>query len=364
MSKIHIVLPYREGFGAEHFGAVALCVRDFTLHSRYRDNISIFGGVDVTPFEGMPYEYLPVQKNLISSGSKNYATSVIERINAEKPDLVEVHNRPNLAHLIRKGWTGKLALHIHNDPLTIRGAGTAKERESLIKLCDVIYCVSGFIKEQFCDGVRGDTSKVRVAYNGFAVPKTPPKNKEKHLLFIGRLQQEKGSLEFAQALREILPNHPDWKAIFIGASRHQHEPDIKMSAYEQQLNNTVTPFGNQVELRGYCLHKETLSALAAAEILVVPSQCNEAFGCAALEGMAHGCAVLSTTRGGLREVMGDGGHLMEDATVETIADGLTKLINNRDYRQDLQQRAIKQAQRYDILKTTHALDELRASLLA
>lgn len=363
MSKIHIILPYREGFGSSHFGAVALCVRDFTLHSKFRDNITIFGGVDVEPFEDMPYQYVPVKKSLLSSGNKDYASSIIHLINNEKPDLVEVHNRPNLAHYIREHWTGKLALHIHNDPLTIRGAGSVKEREKLIQKCDAIYCVSGFIKDQFCKGLRVNSDNVHVAYNGFSIPNEQPKDKEKHLLFIGRLQPEKGSLEFAQALQKVLPHHPEWKAIFIGASRHQHEPEAKMSAYEQQLNNTVKPLGNQVELRGYCPHKQTLAALAEAAILVVPSQCNEAFGCAALEGMAHGCAILSTIRGGLKEVIGNAGHLMENATVEAIAEGLNRLINDEEYREHLQKLSFIQAQNFDIKKTTHALDNIRENLL-
>lgn len=363
MNKIHIALPYREGFGHAHFGAVALCVRDFTLHSRFRENITIFGGVDVEPFEKMPYEYLPVKKSLLGSGSKHYASTILERIKTEKPDLLEIHNRPNLVHLIRKNWEGKIALHIHNDPFTIRGAETEKQRDILLKQCDLIYCVSGFIKNQFCDGLKGNTDKVRVAYNGFSIPKEVPDEKQKHLLFIGRLQPEKGSLEFAQALQNVLPNHPDWKAIFIGASRHQHEPSAKMSSYEQQLNNTVKPFANQVELRGYCLHAETLKALAEAAILIVPSQCNEAFGCAALEGMAHGCAILSTTRGGLKEVIGSAGHLMKDATVDAITDGLNKLITNEDYRIDMQKRSRIQAKDFDIIKTTQALDDIRQELL-
>lgn len=363
MSKIHIVLPYREGFGPKHFGAVALCVRDFTLHSEFRDNITIFGGVDVEPFEDMPYEYLPVRKSLLFSGSRHYASTIIGRIKYRKPDLVEVHNRPNLVHFIRKEWRGKLALHIHNDPLTIRGAQTIRQREALLQKCDVIYCVSGFIKDQFCAGLLGNTQKVRVVYNGFALPEEPPKNKDKHLLFIGRLQPEKGSLVFAQALEKILADYPDWKAIFIGASRHQHEPEAKMSSYEQQLNEVVAPLGEQVELRGYCPHNKTLAALAKAAILVVPSQCNEAFGCAALEGMAHGCAILSTTRGGLKEVIGKAAHPMEEATVDAIVKGLKKLMDDASYREELQRRSLEQAQIFAIEKTTQALDDVRKKLL-
>ena len=42
-AKIGVVLAARENFGLRKSGAIALCSRDFALHTRFRDAITILG---------------------------------------------------------------------------------------------------------------------------------------------------------------------------------------------------------------------------------------------------------------------------------------------------------------------------------
>ena len=41
--KISILLPYKENFSPIYPGAVSLFVKDTTLHSKYKNNIKIYG---------------------------------------------------------------------------------------------------------------------------------------------------------------------------------------------------------------------------------------------------------------------------------------------------------------------------------
>ena len=359
-SDIQIVLPLREGFGPAHFGAIALCVRDFTEYSRYRQQTHIFGGVDVPAFEQMPYEVVDYSRLPFTSHNRAYAKAILKKLKANPPKLLEVHNRPILVHHIAKEWHGNLALHLHNDPQTMRAAHTAEEREILLQKCAAIYCVSEYIRDRFLDGVQGDASKVHVIYNGLRKIPAPP-DKQKHILFVGRFQPEKGALDIARALEMVLPEFPDWKGIFIGAARH--DPNAKINDYERKVINALKSVDSQIEMRGYCSHEETMNATLEAAIAVVPSQWNEAFGRTGLEAMACGCATISSVRGGLKEVVGKAAYPLEEVSAERIAQGLRDLIEDENRRTTLQNAGLERAAFFDIARVTQMLDEVRASLL-
>lgn len=358
---INIVLPLREGFGPSHFGAIALCVRDFTQHSQYRAQTHIFGGVDAPPFADMPYKVVNFKPLPFCSHNRAYAKALVKKLKANPPQLLEVHNRPILVHYIQRQWQGCMALHLHNDPQTMRYAKTPQEREVLLGKCAAIYCVSEYIRERFLEGVRGDGSKVHVIYNGLhQLP--PPPSKKRHILFVGRFQPEKGALDIARALEMVLPEFPDWKGIFIGAARHA--PNAKINDYEKEVMAALRPVEKQIEMRGYCTHDQTMQATLEAAIAVVPSQWNEAFGRTGLEAMACGCATISSVRGGLKEVVGDAAYPLNEVSPETIAAGLRRLITDAQERERLQLAGLKRAQFFDIQRVTKMLDEVRCQLLA
>ncbi|MDG1286742.1 MAG: glycosyltransferase family 4 protein [Rickettsiales bacterium] len=360
MADIQVVLPLREGFGLSHFGAIALCVRDFTEYSKYRNDTHIFGGVDTEPFTNMPYEVVRYLKIPFRSQNKAYAKAIVKRLKVNSPKLLEVHNRPILVHHISKQWQGTIALHLHNDPQTMRYAKTAKERDVLLEKCSAIYCVSEYIRDRFLDGTNGDSSKVHVIYNGLHEISSPP-NKQKHILFVGRFQPEKGALDIAQALETVLPEFPDWKGIFIGAARH--DPNAKINDYERKVINALKSVDSQIEMRGFCSHGETMDATLEAAIAVIPSQWNEAFGRTGLEAMACGCATISSVRGGLKEVVADAAYPLEIVLPETIVSALREVITNEEKRKALQKAGLERAKYFAIERVTGMLDDVRSTLL-
>ncbi len=360
MADIQVVLPLREGFGPSHFGAIALCVRDFTQYSQYRNNTHIFGGVDVAPFQGMPYEVIRYARWPFTSHNKAYAKAIIKRLKTNSPKLLEVHNRPILVHHISKSWNGNIALHLHNDPQTMRHAKTAQERDILLQKCSAIYCVSEYIRDRFLDGTQGDSNKVHVIYNGLHKILAPPQ-KQKHILFVGRFQPEKGALDIAQALETVLPKFPDWKGIFIGAARH--DPNAKINDYERKVIDALKHVDSQIEMRGFCSHSETMDATLEAAIAVIPSQWNEAFGRTGLEAMACGCATISSVRGGLKEVVDDAAYPLKTVLPETIATALREVITNEKKRESLQNSGLERAKFFAIERVTGMLDDVRAHLL-
>lgn len=360
MSRIEIVLPSREGFGPSHFGAIALCVRDFTRHSRYREQCRIFGAVDTPPFEGLHFQPVPIKRRFFQSRNRLYAKALLKEFARSQPEVLEIHNRPILLRHFATRWPGKLVLHLHNDPQSMRYARTAPERKTLLDQAVAIYCVSDYIRQRFLEGIDDPLQKVQVVYNGLALT-PPPQEKQNHILFVGRFQPEKGALEIAQALQQILPEFPDWKGIFIGAARH--EPNAQVNEYEREVINALKPVESQIEMRGFCHHDETMAATAEAAIAVIPSQWNEAFGRTALEAMAKGCATISSARGGLNEVIGEGAYRLDTVSADTIATALRELIPHPEKRRALQHAGLQRARYFEIQQVTNTLDKIRETLL-
>ena len=61
----------------------------------------------------------------------------------------------------------------------------------------------------------------------------------------------------------------------------------------------------------------------------------EGFGFPVLEGMAAGCVVLASDSSSIPEVAGDAALLVNPLSVESICDGLTKLLGSHELRQQL-----------------------------
>lgn len=354
MPRIVSILPKGEGFTPESFGAVSLCVRDFTRASRYRDETLIIGGTTASGFDGIQYRRTrPI--SWYENRTRAYANASAGLIREYRADLAEVHNRPQFIWLLARKTDVKLALHLHNDPQEMDASRTPAERLHLIQRCSVIYCVSEFIRSRFLDGL-GDNARVRTVHNGLDAPATLPP-KEKLLVFAGRMTEGKGGLLLAQALRLALPALPGWQAVIIGSTRHS--VGTKPGTYEAQVMEALAPLGSQVEQPGFLGHEATLRWFARASLAVTPSVWAEPFGRTALEALASGCALISSGRGGLAEVTGDAALTLTDLTPETLADAIRALARDEPRRENLARAGRIQAARFALDLCARALDDAR-----
>jgi glycosyltransferase involved in cell wall biosynthesis len=75
------------------------------------------------------------------------------------------------------------------------------------------------------------------------------------------------------------------------------------------------------------LQGATLAAMIERhKILVVPSRYEEPFGVVALEGIASGCVVVGSNRGGLPEAIGPCGVTFANGDVEALTEKLAGLL--------------------------------------
>lgn len=182
-------------------------------------------------------------------------------------------------------------------------------------------------------------------------------DRSSEILFVGRSIPEKGGLELARALRHVLPRHSNWQARFI-IGNPDTDPD-----YRQTLISTLELVKNQVHIEYQRPWAEVQYAYEHAAIAVVPSIWDEPFGRTALEAMAGGAALISSTRGGLNEVVEDAAVRLTDITPDTIAAALTDLIDHPEKRAALSTRGLEQAKKFTIETQVEAfLSACRAAI--
>lgn len=323
-AKIAVILPPRERFRPADAGAVALTVHDFVLASHYREQITVLGG-EKEPFADVPYQLLAPKWHWLIGRSLDYAYACGRWLKQSQAQVVEVHNRIVLALQLKRMLPQlTVIVHLHNDPHNMEGAKTAEQRQQLLQTLDGVYCVSDYVRQRLWTGVTGDYSaKTWVIYNALT---TQPLTAEKKrwLVYAGRFIPEKGVLPLAQALAEVLPQYPDWQAVFLGAWGFGHTAG--RTEYEQQVYAALSAVSAQVEFRGHVPQAEVMATFAQSMVVVMPSIIGEAFGRVALEAMLMRNALVVSNWGALPEVGGEAVIVLPEVNQTTLKQTLITLL--------------------------------------
>ena len=148
--KIGILLPYKENFSPEYPGAVSLFVNETSKKSKYKKNIVVFGNTIFKKKFDLKYVNIDLKKNLLSSQTRNYVNRFINFQKKYNFSIIEIHNRPiYVKYLHNKIPNSVYSLFFHNDPLSMEGSKTIKERKDLLKICYKIIFNSNWSKKRF-----------------------------------------------------------------------------------------------------------------------------------------------------------------------------------------------------------------------
>ncbi len=286
--KISVLLPYKENFSPNYAGAVSLFVKDTIINSKYRNSTFVYGNMDFKKAFLKNYINIDLNKNLLQSTSKNYVKKFIEKEKKIDSDIIEIHNRPNYIKYLGELKNKKIILYFHNDPLSMNGSITVKDRLHLLNNIDKILFNSKWSQKRFFINIDNDEllkQKTSICYQSTSRTRLNFKKKEKIISFIGKLNSAKGYDLFGNAIIKILNKYPLWKAIVIG-----DEPREKISFSHKNLI-----------IKGYTKHDKVLELLKKISISVICSRWEEPFGRTSLEAASRGSAVIISKRGGLPE---------------------------------------------------------------
>ncbi len=342
--KILTILPLTENYSKRYAGAVSLFVKDNNKFSSHKN--FIVGSTNKKDYISKNYLNINVTRSFFNfSRNINYSKKILNLINHKKFDLVEVHNRPQIAHYLIKNSLKNVILFFHNDPLTLRNSKTTNERLHLLNKCRIIFFNSKWTRNQFFKGINFKSkNSTRIIYQGTNI-KNKMYNKSKIITFAGKLNKSKGYDVFCDSVIEILNKYTEWKAYAIGS-----EPREKYYFNHKNLIHT-----------GWLKYQSVINIFKKSSIVVVNSNWEEPFGRVSVEAAATGNAVILTKRGGLLETT-KYRVLLKKNNKEYLVKALKKLITNSIYLKNLQNKTRKYFA-HDSKRIIRELDIIRQNLI-
>lgn len=201
-----------------------------------------------------------------------------------------------------------------------------------IKVCsymDYLVCVDYNFINWFRTLSRYKLKKYRCIPNFSKLPEEiPQKDKEKvNIIFARRFVDFRGTVLFAEAIKEVLENHKNVFVTIAGTGPDEN----KMREILKDCDNVIfTKYGSE---DSHKIH-------ADKHIAVVPTKGSEGTSLSLLEAMASGCAVIATNVGGMTNIVIDGynGTLI-NPEINELKNAITELVEDEKKREFLAKNA-------------------------
>ena len=145
------------------------------------------------------------------------------------------------------------------------------------------------------------------------------------ILFLGRLNRDKGVLDLAKSFAAIAASNPATVLLLVGPEEEQ---------IVEEVQRICAGYGERVKRVGFTQHPENY--IAAADVLCLPSY-REGFGLVIIEAAAMGVPAVASRIYGITDAVEDGqtGLLFPAGDVAALTQALLKLLEDRDLRQQM-----------------------------
>lgn len=166
------------------------------------------------------------------------------------------------------------------------------------------------------------------------------------LLYCGAVYPPKNFTRMIQAYAKVGPAQGVPLVIAGGTNRYLSEHELD-EPKRQHISDWV-------RWPGWIDNKDLPALYQLADGLLLPSL-YESVGMPIMEAMASGCPVLTADRFGTKEIAGDAAVLVDPESVDAIAAGIDRLLNDQELRATIVARGLQRAERFT---WTHTASEL------
>jgi colanic acid/amylovoran biosynthesis glycosyltransferase len=273
-----------------------------------------------------------------------------------RPDLVHAHfaSGGRAALPLARALRVPLLVTLHGADVTVRGSQSDVYKR-LGEQTSLFLCISSFIRDRALEA-GFPPQKLLVHYIGIdrdLFSPSPSLEPPKGVLFVGRLVEKKGCEYLLRAMQLVQRVHPQCELTVIG------DGPLRLS-----LETLAKDLNIRCRFRGVQSPVAIREALQKARVFCVPSVTasngdSEGLGIVFAEAQAMGVPIVSTTHGGIPEVVEDRltGLLVPERDYQALADALSLLLDDEDLWQSLQRGARQRVEQNFDLKTQTALLE-------
>ena len=200
----------------------------------------------------------------------------------------------------------------------------------------------------------------RVIYDGVFPAKVslqsiqPYSQRGKVILYVGRIERTKGTIDLITAFFSFLKKHEGWSLRVVGSY-------IEEDAYYQECKRVIAENGRNDVVSFWGKRSDVYDLMKQAKILVVPSL-YEGFGFVTAEGMANGCLVIGRNVGGIKEQFDNGKKYtgkeiaLRFETQEELLEQLNNAVEN-DYHEMIERGRYTAVELYSLERTSEQVEK-------
>ncbi|WP_408010464.1 glycosyltransferase family 4 protein [Pseudalkalibacillus sp. A8] len=312
--KIALIATEKLPVPAIRGGAIQIYLESVAPLIARKHDVTVFSIVD----SKLPNEERKKGVKYIRFENENYLDGIISHLETDDYDVVHVCNRPIWVNQLQARVPGpKYILSVHNE-MFAEGKLAQETGERCISLVSNIVTVSDFIGTTITDRFPHAKDKVQTVYSGVDLDSYHPKwtsdgreirkmmrrkmdlEDKNVILFVGRLSKVKGPHILIQALPEIIKRHPDTYLVFVGSKWFG---DDFVNNYVKYLYRLGTLYMENVKFVKFVEPADIPNYYSMADIFVCCSQWQEPLARVHYEAMAAGLPLITTNRGGNKEVI-------------------------------------------------------------
>lgn len=162
------------------------------------------------------------------------------------------------------------------------------------------------------------------------------------IMFAGRLLPLKGSDKLIMAFKEVLKEKPNSKLVIVGGNYLKSKEG---KAFGAKLNELIEDIKDKVVFTGYVDHSKMGDIYALADLVCLPSICEEGAGLTMAESVSCGKPLITTRSGGVPEYVGEGAIILpiDEHLTENIASSIIHLQNHPEEMRALVEKGLQQS---------------------
>jgi len=251
------------------------------------------------------------------NGPTPYLQKIIKHIRKHKPDVILVENRPTYVLALKRHFPKiPVFVNMHSHVYGSTAMISKEKMKKVVRQASGFFTNSEFLRQHFMRTSRipghkihavhlgVDVSPYQVAKLHYSIKKLRKqiglKAEDRVLFYAGRLMRGKGVHVLLKAFRQVSEKDPLARLVIVGGTGYGSN---RLNPYVKELKKLAKPLGDKVKFVNFVPSAKMPLYYQIGDIVATPSVWKEAFCRVNLEAMASGKPVISTPRGGIKEVV-------------------------------------------------------------